>query len=64
MLVLGETSLENSENKYKRRYPEVKMLSGPAAITGQLPGRSSYNNSVDVDAYGEKNENCCVVKIC
>lgn len=29
------------------------MLSGPAAITGQLPGRSSYNNSVDTDVYGE-----------
>lgn len=29
------------------------MLSGPAAITGQLPGRASYNNSVDTDAYGE-----------
>lgn len=31
----------------------LKMLSGPAAITGQLPGRASYNNSIDTDAYGE-----------
>lgn len=30
------------------------MLSGPAAITGQLPGRSSYNSSVDTDVYGDK----------
>lgn len=29
------------------------MLAGPAAITGQLPGRSNYNNSVDTDAYGK-----------
>ncbi|KAG5667756.1 hypothetical protein PVAND_015726 [Polypedilum vanderplanki] len=27
------------------------MLSGPAAITGQLPGRSSYANSIDTDVY-------------
>lgn len=33
------------------------MLSGPAAITGQLPGRASYNNSVDTDVYGKENEN-------
>lgn len=42
------------------------MLSGPAAITGQLPGRSSYNNSVDTDVYGELSERirfCCVVII-
>jgi hypothetical protein len=31
-----------------------KMLSGPAAITGQLPGRSSYNSSIDTEAYGKK----------
>jgi hypothetical protein len=39
------------------------MLSGPAAITGQLPGRSSYNSSIDTEAYGEKYsekiEMCC-----
>lgn len=39
------------------------MLSGPAAITGQLPGRSSYANSIDTDAYGkiiDKIYFCCV----
>lgn len=30
------------------------MLSGPAAITGGLPGRSSYANSIETDAYGKK----------
>lgn len=32
------------------------MLSGPAAITGGIPGRSSYANSIDTDVYGEKSE--------
>ncbi|CAO1380370.1 unnamed protein product [Diamesa hyperborea] len=27
------------------------MLSGPAAVTGSLPGRSSYGNSIDCDVY-------------
>jgi hypothetical protein len=27
------------------------MLSGPAAITGQLPGRSSY--AIDTEVYGK-----------
>lgn len=29
------------------------MLSGPAAVTGSLPGRSSYGNSIDCDVYGK-----------
>lgn len=32
------------------------MLSGPAAITGGLPGRSSYANNIDTDVYGEKKD--------
>lgn len=37
------------------------MLSGPAAITGQLPGRTSYNNSIDTEAYGKKFESGVVI---
>lgn len=39
------------------------MLSGPAAITGQLPGRSTYNNSIDTDAYGKFRRNLMMLSI-